>query len=175
MRPDLAMLTLPVAPSIVLPIYVMSWSVPVARETAARVAVGSIARQFLECFGVRVCGHTRSIGPVQVDLRIPQDVAVESIASRAAENDLAMLDGSLYDDAVAEITAARKAGDTVGGVVEVIVDGLPPGLGSHVHWGSETRRPAWRKRCAVFPPSRVWKSVPLLKMQSGAARWCMTR
>jgi len=105
-----------------------------ARETAARVAVGSIARQFLEFFGVQVCGHTRSIGPVQVDLRIPQDLALESIASRAAENDLAMLDGSLYDDAVAEITAARKAGDTVGGVVEVIVSGLPPGLGSHVHW-----------------------------------------
>jgi chorismate synthase len=105
-----------------------------ARETAVRVAVGAVARQFLEAFGVQIASHVRSIGDVRVTLRVPDDVPHADIATRAATNDLALLDADAYQPAVDAITAARQAGDTLGGVVEVLVVGLPPGLGSHVHW-----------------------------------------
>ena len=104
-----------------------------ARETAARVAVGAVARQLLEVFGVRVVGHTRSIGSVRVDLRIPEDVPYAGVAAGAA-NDLAVLDADAGERMRAEIAAAKRDGDTLGGVVEVLALGLPPGLGSHVHW-----------------------------------------
>jgi chorismate synthase len=105
-----------------------------ARETAARVAVGAVSRQLLAAFDVSVVGQTISIGAVQVDAALRDAVPAPAIAARAAENDLAMLDAAAYDAAVAAITEARQKGDTLGGVVEVQVLGLPPGLGSHVHW-----------------------------------------
>ena len=105
-----------------------------ARETAARVALGSVARQFLAVFGVRIAGHTRSLGPVEVTLRLPEDVAYEDVPERAARNDLACLDPAAYDRMVQAIAEAKSQGDTLGGVVEVFATGVPPGLGSHVHW-----------------------------------------
>jgi len=105
-----------------------------ARETAVRVAVGAVARQLLEAFDVQIASHVRSIGDVHVALRVPDDVPYADVTARAAANDLALLDDALYQPAVDAITAARQAGDTLGGIVEVLVIGLPPGLGSHVHW-----------------------------------------
>ena len=105
-----------------------------ARETAARVAVGALARALLGQFGVRIVSHTRSIGETRVELEIPQDVALDEIEARAASNDLAVLDASLYAGMVAAIEAARADGDTLGGVVEVLALGLPAGLGTYVHW-----------------------------------------
>jgi chorismate synthase len=105
-----------------------------ARETAARVAVGAIARQLLERFAVRVAGHTLRIGQVAVPNTVLEQLAVSDIATRAAANDLAFVDASTYERAVQVIDEARQAGDTLGGIVEVVVAGLPPGLGSHVQW-----------------------------------------
>ena len=105
-----------------------------ARETAARVAVGAVARQFLQVFGVRILGHTRAVGDVSLDLRVPEDVSYDELAARAAANDLAVLDAATYARMVAAIDVAKQAGDTLGGVVEVCVTGLPPGLGSYTHW-----------------------------------------
>jgi chorismate synthase len=105
-----------------------------ARETAARVAIGAVARQLLAVFGVRIASHVQSIGAVTSAVRVPEDVAYEEIAPRAAQNDLACLDARAYAAMVEAIGAARAAGDTLGGVVEVCATGLPPGLGSHVHW-----------------------------------------
>jgi chorismate synthase len=105
-----------------------------ARETAARVAVGGVARQLLDVFGVDIVGHTRSIGPLQVSLRVPEDVAYEEVRARSAANDLALIDPQAYEPMVAEIESARRDGDTLGGVVEVVAVGVPPGIGSHVHW-----------------------------------------
>lgn len=104
-----------------------------ARETAARVALGRVASAFLEqAAGVRLVSHTVRIGPVSVPegapLPQPQDVpALDADPVRCfhAETSAAML---------AEIDACRREGDTVGGVVEVLALGLPPGLGSYVHW-----------------------------------------
>jgi chorismate synthase len=104
-----------------------------ARETAARVALGEVAARFLEqAYGIRLVSHTVSIGTA----------AVAAEATRPRPDDVERLDAdpvrTLDADGsaamVAEIDAAKRDGDTLGGVVEVLAYGLPPGLGSHVHW-----------------------------------------
>ena len=101
-----------------------------ARETAARVAVATVARNFLaQVAGVEVLSHVVSIGSVAVPAGTvpgPGDLpAVDASPVRCA-------DPATSDAMVAEIDDARKSGDTLGGVVEVVAHGLPPGLGSHV-------------------------------------------
>lgn len=103
-----------------------------ARETAARVALGAVARAFLRELGVEVLSHTVAIGPVSVPegtpTPLPSDVArLDEDALRCADVKTAAL-------MVAEVDDAHKEGDTLGGVVEVVAYGLPPGLGSYVHW-----------------------------------------
>jgi chorismate synthase len=103
-----------------------------ARETAARVALGELARRFLsQAVGVQIVSHVVAIGRVraaQDTLPGPDDLA-------AVDADLVRcLDQAASAAMVAEIDAARKDGDTLGGVIEVVAHGLPPGLGSHVHW-----------------------------------------
>ena len=103
-----------------------------ARETAARVALGAVARAFLGEFGIRLVSHTLAIGPVQVPdgsaLPTPDDVdALDA-------DPLRCFDPATSARMVEEVDAARKDGDTLGGIVEVLAYGLPPGLGSHVHW-----------------------------------------
>ncbi|HUJ06141.1 MAG TPA: chorismate synthase [Streptosporangiaceae bacterium] len=103
-----------------------------ARETAARVALGEVARRFLaQAVGVRVLSHVIAIGAVRASagtLPGPDDLA-------AVDADpVRCLDPAASAAMVAEIDAARKDGDTLGGVIEVVVHGLPPGLGSHVQW-----------------------------------------
>ncbi len=103
-----------------------------ARETAARVALGAVARSFLSELGLRLVSHTLSIGPVQVPegaaLPAPDDVdALDA-------DPLRCFDPETSARMVEEVDAARKDGDTLGGIVEVLAYGLPPGLGSHVHW-----------------------------------------
>ncbi|MGO4678894.1 chorismate synthase [Microbacterium sp. 2MCAF23] len=103
-----------------------------ARETAARVALGAVARAFLGELGIRLVSHTLSIGPVQVpdgsDLPTPDDV------DTLDADPLRCFDPATSARMVEEVDAARKDGDTLGGIVEVLAYGLPPGLGSHVHW-----------------------------------------
>jgi chorismate synthase len=102
-----------------------------ARETAARVALGELARRFLQqALGAQIVSHVVSIGPVSAPdglLASPQD------AGRIDEDPVRCLDPATSAAMVAEIDAARKDGDTLGGVVEVLAYGLPPGLGSYVH------------------------------------------
>ncbi len=103
-----------------------------ARETAARVALGALARAFLAELGIRLVSHTLSIGAVRVPegAALPAPDDVETIDA----DPLRCFDPSTSALMVAEVDDARKDGDTLGGVVEVLVYGLPPGLGSHVHW-----------------------------------------
>jgi chorismate synthase len=102
-----------------------------ARETAARVALGAVARAFLaQALGVAVLSHVVRIGSVAVPdgtLPGPDDLAAVDASP------VRCFDPATGDAMVAEIDAARKDGDTLGGVVEVVAHGLPPGLGSHVH------------------------------------------
>jgi chorismate synthase len=103
-----------------------------ARETAARVALGALARAFLAELGIRLVSHTLSIGPV----RVPEGAALPAPDDVDAldADPLRCFDADTSAAMVAEVDAARKDGDTLGGIVEVLAYGLPPGLGSHVHW-----------------------------------------
>jgi chorismate synthase len=103
-----------------------------ARETAARVALGELARRYLrQAFGIEIVSHVVAIGPVAV----PDGTAPRPEDARQVDEDpVRCLDPAASAAMQAEIDAARKDGDTLGGVVEVLGYGLPPGLGSHVHW-----------------------------------------
>jgi chorismate synthase len=103
-----------------------------ARETAARVAVGAIARQLLGSFGIRVTSHVIRIG--EVALPDPAAVRFEQAAALPADSPLRCVDPEVERRMMAAIDRARAAGDTVGGAFEVIARGVPPGLGSYVQW-----------------------------------------
>ncbi len=101
-----------------------------ARETAARVALGSLAKSFLHELDIEVISHTTSIGTVFVEDSTPKPSNREQLDAdpvRCADSKTSTL-------MVEEIDRAKKDGDTLGGTVEVLVYGLPPGLGSYVHW-----------------------------------------
>ena len=103
-----------------------------ARETAARVALGEVASSFLRALDIRLVTHTVALGTVQasneLSLPRPEDVA------RLDEDPVRAFNTELSSQMVAEVDLAHSEGDTLGGVVEVLVYGLPPGLGSFVHW-----------------------------------------
>jgi len=103
-----------------------------ARETAARVALGEIAARLLDqAYGVRLVSHTVQLGTVAVPAGspIPEPAAVE----RLDTDPVRCLDPATSAAMVAEVDTARREGDTLGGVVEVVAHGVPPGLGSYVH------------------------------------------
>ncbi len=104
-----------------------------ARETAARVALGAVARLFLEqAAGVRILSHVISIGQARIpdDYQLPNPSDMERIDSDPVRaSDLAA-----SARMITEIEEAHRSGDTLGGVVEILAFHLPPGLGSHVHW-----------------------------------------
>ena len=104
-----------------------------ARETAARVALGEVARRLLEqALGVHVLSHVVALGSVAVPIDIP--VPVPGDLARIDEDPVRCADAETSALMVAEVDAARKDGDTLGGVVEVLAYGLPPGLGSFTQW-----------------------------------------
>ena len=102
-----------------------------ARETAARVALGAVAKRLLAEVGIRVVGHVRSIGDVASGVT---DLPFDELDARARASDLSCADPEAEASMREAIHAASHAGDTLGGVVEVVAVGAPPGLGSHVHW-----------------------------------------
>jgi len=103
-----------------------------ARETAARVALGAVAQAFLrQALDVGLVSHVVAIGAALA----PEDARPEpDDVARLDEDPVRCLDAAASVAMVAEIDAAHRDGDTLGGVVEVLAYGLPPGLGSHVHW-----------------------------------------
>ncbi|MBK0418166.1 chorismate synthase [Leucobacter sp. CSA1] len=103
-----------------------------ARETAARVALGAVARSFLEGLGIRLVSHTISMGPVEVPAGSPIPTP-DDVATLDADP-LRCFDPETSARMVEEVDDTKKSGDTLGGIVEVLAYGLPPGLGSYVHW-----------------------------------------
>ncbi|HAK55350.1 MAG: chorismate synthase [Vicinamibacterales bacterium] len=102
-----------------------------ARETAARVAAGAVARQLLEAFAIDITSHVIAIGGVTLDA---PTVAFETVRALPMDAPLQCVDPDTEHEMIAAIDAARDAGDTLGGTFEVIVRGLPVGLGSYVQW-----------------------------------------
>ncbi|MFM2137361.1 MAG: hypothetical protein RJA84_489 [Actinomycetota bacterium] len=104
-----------------------------ARETAARVALGAVARNFLEqSVGITILSHVLSIGSVRVpdETKLPLAVDMKKIDS----DPVRCADSATSQLMITEIENAHRDGDTLGGVVEVLAFNMPPGLGSHVHW-----------------------------------------
>ncbi|MET1073359.1 MAG: chorismate synthase [Umezawaea sp.] len=137
-----------------------------ARETAARTALGTVARRFLkQVFDVDIVSHVVSIGRAST----PEGSAVPG------PDDLDAVDASpvrAFDPAgtaamVAEVEAVKEAGDTVGGVIEVIAYGLPPGLGSHVHWD----RRLDSRLAAALMGVQAMKGVEIGDGFTSATRW----
>ena len=113
-----------------------------ARETAMRVACCSIARRFLQELGIQIGGHVVQLGSIGYssweEVRTITDPLLEEGAESIFENsdksDVRCLDSTLSDSMREQIKIRRKEGTSLGGIYEIIVTGLPPGLGSYVHW-----------------------------------------
>ncbi|HEX5475410.1 MAG TPA: chorismate synthase [Vicinamibacterales bacterium] len=103
-----------------------------ARETAARVAAGAIARQLLAHAGIRIASHVFTIGPVS--LPDPSAVGFDRAAALPDDSPVHCVDPAVSQEMIAAIDRAREAGDTLGGAFEVIASGVPIGLGSYVQW-----------------------------------------
>ncbi|MEP6714696.1 MAG: chorismate synthase [Terriglobia bacterium] len=105
-----------------------------ARETAARVAIGAMARQFLAHFDIEILSHVVAVGPKRLERAVTWEELVE--LSKKTEVLLGCVDPETEREMKAVVDEAYRTGDTVGGIFEVVVRGLPPGLGSHITWDS---------------------------------------
>jgi chorismate synthase len=103
-----------------------------ARNTATLVAVGAVARELLGQFGVRIVSHITRIGSEAAAL--PENISADELYERTEESLVRCADPDATERMVALIDGAKRRGDTLGGVFEVVAFGLPVGLGSHVHW-----------------------------------------
>ncbi|OLE84086.1 MAG: chorismate synthase, partial [Acidobacteria bacterium 13_1_20CM_2_65_9] len=103
-----------------------------ARETAARVAVGAIARQLVRCVGTEIVSHVVSIGSASI--ADPLALTFEDVRAISMDTPLHCSDANVEQRMMAEIDRARDAGDTMGGSFEVIAHDVPPGLGTYVQW-----------------------------------------
>jgi chorismate synthase len=103
-----------------------------ARETAARVAAGTLAKALLSHLGTSIVSHVIQLGAARVGPDAPRPTVTD--LERVDESPVRCFDPGAEAAMVAEVEAAAKDGDSLGGVVEVLGYGVPPGLGSHVHW-----------------------------------------
>ena len=103
-----------------------------ARETTMRVAVGAVAKRLLEEIGVEVASHIVTFGGIDVD--VPDNLTVAEIKERAAQSEVSIVNPEREEEIKAYIDQIKKDGDTIGGVVETVVGGVPVGLGSYVQW-----------------------------------------
>lgn len=102
-----------------------------ARETTMRVACGAVARQFLEQVGARLIGYITSIGDVSVGEKRP---SFETLVEVTEKSPVRTFDAKAAKAMMARIDEAKKKGDSLGGIFEVVVQGLPVGLGNYTHW-----------------------------------------
>lgn len=102
-----------------------------ARETTMRVAVGAVAKRLLEEIGVEVASHIVTFGGI--DIEIPENLTISEIKKRARRSEVSIVN-SEQEEIKAYIDQIKKDGDTIGGIVETVVGGVPVGLGSYVQW-----------------------------------------
>lgn len=102
-----------------------------ARETAARVAAGSIARKLLAVLGIDIVGHVISLGGIEVSRK---KFTLRETRRRSESSELRCADSTAEARMIQKINEAKRQGDSLGGVLEVVAEGLPPGLGSHIQW-----------------------------------------
>ncbi len=103
-----------------------------ARETAARVAIGGLARELLREFNIDIAGHVLQIGTVKA--QEISDIEINQLKQRSEQSPVRCLDPNAGQLMMNLIDQAKEEGDSIGGIVEVRVEGVPTGLGSHVQW-----------------------------------------
>lgn len=103
-----------------------------ARETTMRVAVGAVAKRLLEEIGVEVASHIVTFGGI--DIEISENLTISEIKKRARRSEVSIVNSEQEEEIKAYIDQIKKDGDTIGGIVETIVGGVPAGLGSYVQW-----------------------------------------
>ena len=103
-----------------------------ARETTMRVAVGAVAKRLLEEIGVQVASHIVNFGGIEVE--VPENLTVSQIKEAVAQSEVSIVIREREEEIKAYIDSVKKEGETIGGIVETIVGGVPVGLGSFVQW-----------------------------------------
>lgn len=103
-----------------------------ARETTMRVAVGAIAKQILAAVDIEIASHVAILGGIEAT--VPEELSVKEIQIKANASEVNMVDETVEESVKELIDQTKKAGDTIGGVVEVRTDNVPAGLGSYVQW-----------------------------------------
>ena len=103
-----------------------------ARETTMRVAVGAVAKRLLEEIGVELASHIVTFGGIDID--VPNNLTVAEIKERAAQSEVSIVNPEREEEIKSYIDQIKKDGDTIGGVIETVVGGVPVGLGSYVQW-----------------------------------------
>jgi len=106
-----------------------------ARETAARVAAGTVARLLLLRAGISIASHVFRVGPAGID--DPSSIGFDQASSISTDSQLHVVDRAVEQEMIAAIDRAREAGDTVGGAFEVIARGMPAGVGSYTQWDAK--------------------------------------
>jgi chorismate synthase len=103
-----------------------------ARETTMRVAVGALSKQILAAVDIDIASHVVILGGLEAS--VPENLSVNEIKEKTSVSEVNMVDGMIEEDVKNLIDQTKKAGDTIGGVVEVRTDNVPAGLGSYVQW-----------------------------------------
>ena len=103
-----------------------------ARETTMRVAVGAVAKRLLEEIGIQVASHIVNFGGIEVE--VPENLTVSQIKEAVAQSEVSIVNLEREEEIKAYIDSVKKEGETIGGIVETIVGGVPVGLGSFVQW-----------------------------------------
>lgn len=103
-----------------------------ARETAMRTAIGAVSKKLLKELGMEVAGHVRILGGIEA--AVPEEISIKEIKETAEASDVRVIDATVEQPIRDLIDQTKKKGDTIGGVVEVLVGGVPAGLGSYVQW-----------------------------------------
>ena len=103
-----------------------------ARETTMRVAVGAVAKRLLEETGIQVASHIVNFGGIEVE--VPENLTVSQIKEAVAQSEVSIVNRGREEEIKAYIDSVKKEGETIGGIVETIVGGVPVGLGSFVQW-----------------------------------------
>lgn len=103
-----------------------------ARETTMRVAVGALSKQILAAVDIDIASHVVILGGLEAS--VPENLSVKEIKEKTSVSEVNMVDGTIEEDVKNLIDQTKKAGDTIGGVVEVRTDNVPAGLGSYVQW-----------------------------------------
>lgn len=132
-----------------------------ARETTMRVAVGAVAKRLLAELDMEIANHVVVFGGKEID--VPENLTVAEIKERAAQSEVSIVNQEREQEIKDYIDQIKRDGDTIGGVVETVVGGVPVGLGSYVQWDRKLMRD-WPKPLFLSMLLKGWNLVSALKL-----------